>query len=111
MLQPVVPFSVELRPARSVLVVRVCGEIDLFTAPKVRELVTEAVSDGWDSIVVDFRPVTFMDSAGVHLLSELKGLDQQGVSCRMIDGSPAVRDVLTLVGAHGLLPSADPALL
>ncbi len=106
-----VPFSIALRPARSVLVVRVCGEVDLLTAPKVQAVVTEAVGDGWDSIVVDFRPVTFMDSAGVHLLYALERLGQEGVSCRIIDGSPAVRDVLSLAGVSRVLPSADPALL
>ncbi len=61
-------FSVGVRPDRERLIVEVHGEIDLLTAPRVREAVAEAVASGWSQLVIDRRAVSFMDSAGVHLL-------------------------------------------
>ena len=47
--------------------IRVFGELDLYTAPRLEQMIREAVS--WTQlVVVDLRGVSFMDSCGVHLL-------------------------------------------
>jgi anti-sigma B factor antagonist len=73
--------------------------------------VTDAVTDGWDHLVVDLRAVSFMDSAGVHLLLQLHALREDGVSCQMIDGRPEVHRVLSACGVDDVLERADPAIL
>ncbi len=74
-------FAVDVRPCRERIVVRVQGEIDLATAPRLHDAVADAVADGWSHLVVDLRAVSFMDSAGVHLLLDLKdmGSTRRGV--------------------------------
>jgi len=47
-------------------VLTVNGEIDLYTAPKLREALGEA--DGGADVVVDLRGVRFMDSMGLGVL-------------------------------------------
>lgn len=49
-------------------VLDVRGEIDLGTAPLLREALEPALENGTGSIVVDMSEVTFIDSTGVHLL-------------------------------------------
>ena len=44
----------------------ITGEIDLYTAPKLREALGEA--DGGADVVVDLRGVRFMDSMGLGVL-------------------------------------------
>ncbi|MDQ3631297.1 MAG: STAS domain-containing protein [Actinomycetota bacterium] len=104
-------FSVDVRPFREHFVVVVCGEVDLLTAPEVHETVTDAVADGWRKVVVDLRAVSFMDASGVHLLQSLNAMRQHGVHCRMMDGAPAVRDILQLLALTDVLPHIDPATL
>lgn len=46
------------------------GEIDLATAPRLREVLRPVVEGDTRSVVVDLSEVTFMDSTGVHVLLE-----------------------------------------
>jgi anti-sigma B factor antagonist len=59
------PFDLTEQPLPRGLVLAVAGELDLATAPKVRERLAAAVDSGATEIVVDLRAVTFMDSIGL----------------------------------------------
>jgi anti-sigma B factor antagonist len=50
----------------TVLVVR--GEVDVYTAPKLREKLVELVAQGRYRIVVDLEAVDFLDSTGLGVL-------------------------------------------
>ncbi|WP_211265404.1 STAS domain-containing protein [Actinacidiphila oryziradicis] len=49
-------------------IVSVSGEMDLVTAPAVRQHVHDAVADGRRHIVLDLAEVCFCDSSGVGVL-------------------------------------------
>ena len=49
-------------------VVAVGGEIDVYTAPKLRDTITELVAAGTYRIVVDMEAVEFLDSTGLGVL-------------------------------------------
>ena len=49
-------------------VVEVGGEIDVYTAPKLREQLVELVNDGNYHLVVDMEGVDFLDSTGLGVL-------------------------------------------
>ncbi|MFX4293132.1 STAS domain-containing protein [Streptomyces bohaiensis] len=49
-------------------VLRVQGELDLVTAPTVRQHVHDAVADGRKNVVLDLAGVQFCDSSGVGVL-------------------------------------------
>ena len=49
-------------------VVAVGGEIDVYTAPKLRECITGLVDEGHRDLVVDLEKVEFMDSTGLGVL-------------------------------------------
>lgn len=49
-------------------VLRVQGELDLVTAPTVRQHVHDAVADGRRNVVLDLAGVKFCDSSGVGVL-------------------------------------------
>jgi anti-anti-sigma factor len=61
------PFSVgvEQADARTVVVAR--GELDLATAPELEDVLLPPLRDGAD-IVLDLRPLEFMDSTGVRVI-------------------------------------------
>ncbi len=50
----------------TVLTVR--GEVDVYTAPKLREKLVELVAQGRYTIVVDLEAVDFLDSTGLGVL-------------------------------------------
>ena len=49
-------------------VVAVRGEIDLFTAPELKEKLTDAIESGKSRIVVDLTDTTFLDSTALGVL-------------------------------------------
>jgi anti-sigma B factor antagonist len=49
-------------------VVAVRGEIDLFTAPELKQKLTDAIEGGKTRIVVDLSDTTFLDSTALGVL-------------------------------------------
>ncbi len=49
-------------------ILEVGGEVDVYTAPKLREKLIELVSDGSYHLVVDLEGVDFLDSTGLGVL-------------------------------------------
>jgi len=51
-----------------ITVLAVRGEVDVYTAPRLREKLVELVSKGKHHIVVDLEAVDFLDSTGLGVL-------------------------------------------
>lgn len=49
-------------------VVGVKGEVDVYTAPRLRERLVELISEGKYNIIVDLEGVDFLDSTGLGVL-------------------------------------------
>jgi anti-sigma B factor antagonist len=49
-------------------VLAVCGEIDLFTAPELREVLGDCIDAGRKRIVIDLTETTFVDSTALGVL-------------------------------------------
>jgi anti-sigma B factor antagonist len=63
-----VDLSLSTRTVGDRTVVEVGGEIDVYTAPKLREQLVELVNDGSFHLVVDMEGVDFLDSTGLGVL-------------------------------------------
>ena len=61
-------LSLDTRPEGDKTVVSVAGEIDVYTAPKLREQIVQLVEDGRYHLVVDMEQVEFLDSTGLGVL-------------------------------------------
>lgn len=62
-------FAVSEEPVDAVRhVVAVQGEIDLFTAPELKQVLAEAIEAGRTRIVVDLTETTFLDSTALGVL-------------------------------------------
>ena len=61
-------LSLQTREVDSRTIVAVGGEIDVYTAPKLRDKITELVADGVYDIVIDMEEVEFLDSTGLGVL-------------------------------------------
>ncbi|HEY3266314.1 MAG TPA: STAS domain-containing protein [Armatimonadota bacterium] len=62
-------FSVSAQPTNNgVSVISVRGEVDVYTAPKLREEIHRRMDDGAIRLVVDLADVAYMDSSGLGVL-------------------------------------------
>ena len=76
-------------------VVRVAGEVDLATAPKLREALVALSDDGVYVIEVDLSRATFMDSTALAVLvAALRRCQHGGGRLVLSDPSPIARKLL-----------------
>ncbi|MDQ6641358.1 MAG: anti-sigma factor antagonist [Actinomycetota bacterium] len=61
-------LSLATRRSDDVTIVVVGGEIDVYTAPKLRDKITELVGDDRYHLVIDMENVEFLDSTGLGVL-------------------------------------------
>ncbi|MEO9322733.1 anti-sigma factor antagonist [Nocardioides sp. C4-1] len=61
-------LSLETRAVDGRTIIAVGGEIDVYTAPKLRDKITELVAAGSYDLVVDMEAVEFLDSTGLGVL-------------------------------------------
>jgi anti-sigma B factor antagonist len=95
-------------------VMSVGGEIDVYTAPIVRERLDAAVRDGHVNLVVDLSQVRFLDSTGLGVLvGRLKLTRSRDGSLRLVATEEKVLKVFAITGldkVFEIYPTLDEAL-
>lgn len=83
------------------------GELDLVSAPQLRQTLHEAVTNE-RLIAVDLRGLTFMDSTGIHAILEAdSGARRRGARLVLIRGSAQIGRLFELVGITDRLEIVD----
>jgi anti-sigma B factor antagonist len=93
-------LDIDLACFGSQAVLAVGGEVDLATAPALREALASALHrPGVEVLVIDLTKVSFLDSTGVSTLTTAdKQSLQRGVQIRLCGLSPGLHRVLAIVG-------------
>src|SRR3954451_149048 len=92
---------VDVRLCESGVSVTVRGEIDVHSAPILRDRLHEVVKQGEDRVVVLLDEVTFIDSTGLGVLvGGLKAQRATGGSFELVCREPRVIRILELTGLH-----------
>lgn len=82
------------------------GEIDLATAPDLRQALAEAVDRPGPRLVVDLTAVTFMDSSGLNLLlGAWRATQAFGGDIRLVGACNGVRRVIDIMQVDRILPN------
>ena len=80
-------------------VLRAVGEVDVYTAPRLREHVIDLIANGVRHIVADLREVTFLDSTGLGaLIGSLKRLRGHDGSLTLVIGAGRVFRIVRVTG-------------
>ena len=102
-------LTIEARTMGDRTVLSVRGELDLYTAPALRDRVLVAADEGQRRLVIDLSGVPFMDSSGLGVIVAcLKRLRESGGDLALVTapGSPPSK-LLSLTGLDRAIPTSS----
>jgi anti-sigma B factor antagonist len=100
-----VELSLSTRAEGDRTIVEVGGEIDVYTAPTLREQLIDLVSQGHQHIIVDMERVEFLDSTGLGVLvGGLKRVRAQDGSLRLVCTQERILKIFRITGLEKVFP-------
>jgi anti-sigma B factor antagonist len=101
-------LGIDVRKIGSQSVVDVKGEIDVYTAPKLREKLIELVSEGSYDVVVNLEGVDFLDSTGLGVLvGALKRVKAHDGSLALVCTQDKILKIFKITGLTKVFPIHD----
>ncbi len=101
-------LRLEVTEQSGVTVVGVQGEVDVSTAPRLRQQLVETSSSGQDRVVVDLTQVDFLDSTGLGVLvSGLKRFRTLGGDLYLVCVSSRILKVFEITGLTAVFSLHD----
>jgi anti-sigma B factor antagonist len=80
-------------------VIAVSGEIDVATAPQLRECLHRVIAQGESTIVLDLLGVTFLDSTALGVLvGALKRCREMGGDLHIVVADPRIMKIFEITG-------------
>ncbi|TAM90447.1 MAG: anti-sigma factor antagonist [Jatrophihabitans sp.] len=96
-------LTVTERRGGHVCVVGVAGEVDLHSAPALREGLESEIERRLHGVVVDLSAVSFLDSTGLGaLVSSRTAAGERGVSLPVVCTSERILKLFTITGLDGV---------
>jgi anti-sigma B factor antagonist len=81
------------------------GEIDVYTAPQLKNELVQAVESGCVDIVVDLESVGFIDSSGLGVLvGGLRRVKERGGTLRLVCTRDPILKIFRITGLDKVFP-------
>jgi anti-sigma B factor antagonist len=101
-------LDLKVRKQGAHAVLEVAGEIDVYTAPKLREKLIELVNEGSYHLVVDLEKVDFLDSTGLGVLvGGLKRVRNHDGSLELVCTQDKILKIFRITGLTKVFPIHD----
>jgi anti-sigma B factor antagonist len=101
-------FRIEEQFDQGVPVITVVGEIDVATAPQLRESLHGVITQGQATIVLDLLGVTFLDSTALGVLvGGLKRCRELGGELHVVVADARIRKIFEITGLDKVFPLAN----
>jgi anti-sigma B factor antagonist len=98
-------FGIEVGEQSDWAVVAISGQVDLATAPELKDRMLDLVAAGHDRLIADLSSTEFLDSTALGaLVSVLKRLRLKGGEMRLVCTSPGILKVFDITGLDRVFP-------
>jgi len=99
------PLEIKAEKVGNYVVLKLSGEVDVYTAPQLREEIIGRVDQGEHDIVVDLEKVDFLDSTGLGVLvGGLKRVKQHNGSLSLICNQEKILRIFRITGLTKVFP-------
>jgi anti-sigma B factor antagonist len=97
-------LAISTDTVESAVVVRAEGDLDVYTAPRLKEVLDEHVA-GETRLVLDLSEVHFIDSTALGVLvGALQQSQSNGGEFRLVVGDPFLLKIFHITGFDGIFP-------
>jgi anti-sigma B factor antagonist len=97
--------DIKLRRANTIYVIDITGEMDLYNAFKLKDIVTVMIGRQIREFVINLENVEYIDSSGIGaLLTVHSELKKRGMMLRFANVKGSVKRVIELTKLFGYLP-------
>lgn len=107
-------LKINTKSADGVPIIELEGEVDVYTAPRVKSRLVDLVDEGKFNIVVDLEAVDFMDSSGLGVLvGGLKRVKPHNGGISIVCTKDKILKIFKITGLTKVFPifgSTDEAL-
>jgi anti-sigma B factor antagonist len=81
------------------------GEVDVYTAPRLKEELVSLISGGCVNVIVDLEKVAFIDSSGLGVLvSALRRAREKDGSVRIVCTRESILKIFRITGLDKVFP-------
>jgi len=85
--------------------ISLAGEVDVYTSPRLKREIAEAVDGGCMDIVIVLDALEFIDSSGLGVLvSALRQVKEQGGTLRLVCAKDAILKIFRITGLDKVFP-------
>ncbi|MDH4140583.1 MAG: STAS domain-containing protein [Coriobacteriia bacterium] len=86
-------------------IMRLHGEVDVYTAPRLKESLTEQIESGCTNVLVDLEDVGFIDSSGLGVLvGALRRAKERSGGVRLVCTRENVLKIFRITGLDKVFP-------
>ncbi len=86
-------------------VISLAGEVDLYTAPELKQELLNAIGNGAKEVIVDFTDTTFIDSTTLGVLvGGVKRLRPNGGRLSIVCSDPNITKIFEITGLDRVFP-------
>jgi anti-sigma B factor antagonist len=90
------------------------GEIDVYTSPKVKEIIADLIEKGTNNLVINLEGVRYIDSTGLGvLIGALKKVREKEGGISLVCTNPQIKKIFNITGLvkiFGIFKSEEEAL-
>ena len=96
-------ISVSQPTTGDIPIVAVTGEVDVYSAPLLKEKITELLESGQNTLIVDLSGVGFLDSTGLGVLVEARtATTEAGGALPLVCSQERILKLFTITGLDGV---------
>ena len=89
--------------ANGAYVIKVDGELDVYTAPRLKDAIDEGLAGGHKTLVVDLLNVGFLDSSALGVLvGGLRKVNSEHGELRLVMDDPHLAKIFRITGFDGM---------
>jgi anti-sigma B factor antagonist len=90
-------MEITRRENKTIIVLDINGEIDLYNAPEIKEIIAKLIEEQKYQIIINLERVSYIDSSGIGaLISSLSNLKKYQGGLKIINVAGSVRKVFEL---------------